>query len=204
MKQIKADGVSVTPSKVVCVGRNYVEHIQELNNVIPEQMVIFHKPNCSVTNVLQSFHHEPLHYEAEICFVVEGGRYKYVGLGLDLTKRGLQSALKEKGLPWERAKAFVDSAVFSRFISLQNIPVDSLNLELYINCTRIQCGHVNQMIYPPLMILDEVKTYTTLEDGDIIMSGTPKGVGTVHQGDVFLARLKSADQILLEVEWIAQ
>lgn len=204
MKQIKVDGILVTPSKVVCVGRNYVEHIKELNNVIPEQMVLFHKPNCSVSNVLQSFHHEQLHYEAEICFVVEGGRYKYVGLGLDLTKRELQSALKEKGLPWERAKAFVDSAVFSRFISLQNISLDSLNLELYINCTRIQCGHVNQMIYPPLMILDEIKTYSHLEDGDIIMTGTPKGVGIVHQGDVFLARLKSADQILLEVEWIAQ
>jgi 2-keto-4-pentenoate hydratase/2-oxohepta-3-ene-1,7-dioic acid hydratase in catechol pathway len=204
MKQVIVEESFVTPSKVICVGRNYVEHIKELNNAIPEQMVLFHKPNCSVTNVLQSFHEEPLHYEAEICLIVEDGQYKYVGLGLDLTKRGLQSVLKEKGLPWERAKAFVDSAVFSRFIPLQGIPLESLNLELYINCTRIQCGHVNQMIYSPTTILDEVRTYTTIENGDIIMTGTPKGVGIVHQGDIFLARLKSEDTILLEVEWVAQ
>ncbi|MCE0494945.1 fumarylacetoacetate hydrolase family protein [Vibrio salinus] len=204
MKQIKVDGKFVTPSKIVCVGRNYVEHIRELNNVIPEQMVLFHKPNCSVTNVLLSFRQEPLHYETEICLVIEGGQFRYAGIGLDLTKRELQSSLKEKGLPWERAKSFAGSAVFSRFISLQNIALDTLNLELYINCTRIQCGHVNQMIYSPPVILDEINSYCDLEDGDVVMTGTPKGVGVVHRGDVFLARLKSEETILLEAEWIAQ
>ncbi|MDC0611952.1 fumarylacetoacetate hydrolase family protein [Vibrio sp.] len=204
MKQIKAGGTVVTPSKVVCVGRNYVEHIKELNNAIPEQMVLFNKPNASISSVLSSFHEEQLHYETEICFVAEKGKYQYVGLGLDLTKRGLQSFLKEKGLPWERAKAFNGSAVFSRFIPLDNIDIDSLSLELFINCTRVQCGGVKQMMYSPDLILSEIQTFIQLEDGDVIMTGTPKGVGMVHQGDAFLARLKSNDATLLEVEWIAQ
>jgi len=204
MKQIKIEGQLISPSKIVCVGRNYIEHIKELNNRVAKQMVLFHKTNCAISHVLKSYHHEPLHYEVEICFVVKNGFYQYIGLGLDLTKRRLQSSLKEKGLPWERAKSFVDSAVFSRFLSLDTIAIETLSVELYINCTRVQSGHVNQMIYSPLDILDEVKTYSDLEDGDIIMTGTPKGVGVVNQGDVFSARLKSDDKIVLEAEWVAQ
>jgi 2-keto-4-pentenoate hydratase/2-oxohepta-3-ene-1,7-dioic acid hydratase in catechol pathway len=192
------------PSKVMCVGRNYVEHIKELNNVIPDQMVIFHKPNCSVTHILYAFNQEPLHYETEICFLVKNGALAGVGLGLDLTKRQLQSTLKEKGLPWERAKSFNHSAVLSRFIALDDIDINSLQLELLINCVRVQSGSVAQMLYSPLAILDELKSYLTLENGDVIMTGTPQGVGVVHAGDVFLARLKTASNILIEVEWVAQ
>ena len=102
------------PTKVLCVGRNYVDHIEELNNAIPDAMVVFNKPCTSVTSSLSSFHQEALHYEAEICFIVENGQYSAVGLGLDLTKRELQSSLKAKGLPWERAKAFDGSAVIGK------------------------------------------------------------------------------------------
>jgi 2-keto-4-pentenoate hydratase/2-oxohepta-3-ene-1,7-dioic acid hydratase in catechol pathway len=116
----------------------------------------------------------------------------------------LQSQLKSKGLPWERAKAFDGSAVFSRFISLENMDINALEIELFINCVRVQKGDVSQMIYSPDTIVRQLSSYTTLCDGDVVMTGTPKGVGEVHQGDVFLARLKCNEQTLIEIEWIAK
>ncbi len=138
MSVIQVEEKKVEVGKVLCVGRNYVEHIHELDNAIPEQMVVFNKPSTSVSTILRSFHQEPLHYEAEICFLIKDGQYAAVGLGLDLTKRGLQSSLKKQGLPWERAKAFDGSAVFSRFVPLEGIDIHDLNLELLINCVRVQ------------------------------------------------------------------
>lgn len=204
MSSVKLGELLVQPSKILCVGRNYLEHIQELNNAIPDQMVVFLKPPSSISTQLHSFHQERLHYEGEICFLVSEGKLSAVGVGLDLTKRDLQSNLKSKGLPWERAKAFDGSAVFSRFIPLDGIEIAQLEIELFINCVRVQKGSVPQMIYPPQVILDELKSYTTLCDGDIIMTGTPQGVGEVHPGDVFLARLKQGDKTLIEIEWAAQ
>ncbi|MCC4236479.1 fumarylacetoacetate hydrolase family protein [Vibrio anguillarum] len=204
MYSVRLDKQKITPSKVLCVGRNYIEHIQELNNTIPEQMVVFNKPNTSITTTLSSFHQETLHYEAEICFLIKKGQYSAVGLGLDLTKRVLQSQLKAKGLPWERAKAFDGSAVLSRFVPLHDIDINKLQLELFINCVRVQCGGVNQMIYSPAIILEELKSYTSLRDGDVVMTGTPQGVGEVHCGDLFLGRLKCGEQTLIEIEWLAQ
>ncbi|CAM3948380.1 Fumarylpyruvate hydrolase [Vibrio aerogenes CECT 7868] len=204
MNTVRLGNRKWTPGKVLCVGRNYLEHIQELNNAVPEEMVVFHKPNSSITDQLVSFHHqEPLHYEAEISFLIKDQQFHAVGLGLDLTKRTLQSYLKKKGLPWERAKAFDDSAVFSRFIPLKGMDITSLSFELFINCVRVQYGTVRQMIYAPETILDELKTYTTLCDGDIVMTGTPKGVGMIQDGDIFLARLKSGEKTLIETEWVA-
>ncbi len=132
------------------------------------------------------------------------GQYVAVGLGLDLTKRELQSYLKGKGLPWERAKAFDGSAVLSRFVQLDGVDLSDLHLELFINCVRVQKGHVSQMLYPPQTILEELSSYTTLLDGDVVMTGTPKGVGEVHQGDLFLGRLKCGEQTLVEIEWVAK
>ena len=194
---------TATPTKVLCVGRNYVDHIEELNNAIPDSMVVFNKPSTSVTSSLSSFHQEALHYESEICFIVENGQYSAVGLGLDLTKRELQSSLKAKGLPWERAKAFDGSAVFSRFVPTDNLDLADLNIELFINCVRVQKGHVEQMLYSPKTTLEELSSSTTLLDGDVVMTGTPKGVGEVHRGDIFLGRLKCGETTLIEIEWVA-
>ncbi len=204
MYSVKLGEELIHPSKVLCIGRNYLEHIHELNNAIPDDMVVFNKPATAISSVLKAFQQERIHYEAEICFLVKEGKYQAVGLGLDLTKRGLQSQLKEKGLPWERAKAFDGSALFSRFIPVAGLDMNSLELELFINCVRVQKGDVSQMIYSPHMILNELKSYTTLCDGDIVMTGTPKGVGEVHAGDVFLARLKCAEASLIEIEWVAE
>lgn len=194
----------VKPSKIVCIGRNYVEHIHELGNAIPEQMVVFNKPNSAIASRLSAFHQQPLHYEAEICFLIRKKSLAAVGFGLDLTKRDLQSALKSKGLPWERAKAFDGSAVLSRFVPLGKVDIDDLSVELCINGVKIQSGHVSQMLYPPRMILQELSSYTTLQTNDIIMTGTPKGVGVIHPGDQFTGRVKCGDTTLIEVEWRAE
>ena len=133
MQTITVNGRSVTPSKVVCIGRNYVAHIEELGNEIPEQMVVFNKPNSAISDILRSqIAGEALHYESELAFVIEGGKLAAVGFGLDLTKRGLQSRLKEKGLPWERAKAFDGAALFSGFVALPK-EVSSLSLQLTVD-----------------------------------------------------------------------
>ncbi|MFV0576480.1 MAG: fumarylacetoacetate hydrolase family protein [Vibrio sp.] len=203
MTTILVDNKKVVPSKVVCVGRNYVEHVKELNNAIPDQMVVFNKPTTSITTELKSFHQETLHYEGEICFVIKNGDIDAVGFGLDLTKRELQSKLKGKGLPWERAKAFDGSAVLSKFVSLSNGNWQGLSLELLINGVRVQAGGVIEMMFSPSDILAELKTYTTLENGDVIMTGTPSGVGEVHEGDIFTGRIKQYDQVLIEAQWIA-
>ncbi|WED29636.1 fumarylacetoacetate hydrolase family protein [Vibrio sp. DW001] len=203
MNTVALGDKKVKPSKVLCIGRNYVEHIKELNNVIPDEMVVFNKPNSSISNRLRSFHQEALHYEAEICFMVRRKKLAAVGFGLDLTKRDLQSRLKEKRLPWERAKAFDGSAVLSRFVPLDGAEIDDLNIELFINGVRIQSGHVNQMLYPPRIILQELSSYTDLVTSDIVMSGTPAGVGVVCQGDIFTGRIKCGDKVIVEAEWVA-
>jgi 2-keto-4-pentenoate hydratase/2-oxohepta-3-ene-1,7-dioic acid hydratase in catechol pathway len=204
MKTIKVDGQDITPSKVVCIGRNYVAHIEELGNEIPEEMVIFNKPNCAITDILHSqIANEDLHYESELCFAVMGGEFHAVGFGLDLTKRGLQARLKEKGLPWERAKAFDGSALFSRFLSLPD-DTSQLSLELHVDGKLRQTGGVELMMYPPDVILEELKGFTTLEDGDVVMTGTPAGVGSIKTGEHFEGCVLSAGRILVRGSWVAQ
>ncbi|MBC2605724.1 fumarylacetoacetate hydrolase family protein [Pelagicoccus albus] len=194
----------VAPSKVVCLGRNYVEHIAELGNSRPEQMVFFFKPNSSISADLKSSHGgEELHYEAEICFGVVGGTLAYIGFGLDLTKRKLQSALKTNGLPWERAKAFQGSAVFSEFQKFSG-NTDELEVELLIDGVQTQIGSVEQMINRPEEILEEAKSFTEFEDFDILMTGTPKGVGTVSPGSVFEGVVSQRGVELTRAKWLAQ
>ena len=204
MSSVRFGEKLITPSKLLCIGRNYVAHINELNNTLPEQMVVFNKPNSCITSTLSSFHQERLHYEVEICFLIEEEQLSAVAIGFDLTKRDLQSELKSKGLPWERAKAFDGSAVFSRFIPLDGIDINQLQIELFINSMRVQCGQVSQMIYSPETILADLKSYTQLYDGDVIMTGTPQGVGEIHMGDIFLSRLKLDGKTLIEAEWVAR
>lgn len=186
----------------MCVGRNYVDHIKELNNEIPDEMVLFLKPNSAISTELMSFHQEAIHYEAELCFVVENGQFSAVGLGLDLTKRGLQSRLKAKGLPWERAKAFDGSVVFSEFVAIENIS-ESLTFELMINDELVQIGNIALMLNKPEQVLAEIQSFMSLSDGDIVMTGTPKGVGVVNRDDKFSARLYDKE-LITQVHWTAK
>ncbi|WP_261817810.1 fumarylacetoacetate hydrolase family protein [Vibrio gallicus] len=201
MLAVQYKGQSITPSKIVCVGRNYVEHICELGNEIPQQMVVFNKPNSSITTQLTSGSDEPIHYEAELCFLIRANKLAGVGLGLDLTKRECQSKLKAKGLPWERAKAFDGSALFSEFVEFDDL--NELSLELYINGKLTQQGGVSLMMYPPLTILSELSQFTSLCDGDIVMTGTPKGVGVVNCADQFLGKVLLRGKSIVEVKWLA-
>jgi len=204
MNSLKFESESFTPSKIVCIGRNYLEHIQELGNETPQQMVIFCKPNSAISSTLLAVQEEALHFEGEICFMLRNGNLHGVGFGLDLTRRELQSALKSKGLPWERAKAFDGAACFSEFVALDSTDLSSLSLELEINGEVRQSGGYALMMHKPEQILTEIQQFMSLEDGDIIMTGTPKGVGQVSPGDRFEGRIKAAGDVLLSQLWVAQ
>lgn len=198
MNSILIDNKEIFPSKVVCIGRNYTEHIAELNNETPDKMVFFFKPNSSINKELVfPKENDSCHYEAEISFLIEDNKISAVGFGLDLTLREVQSELKKKGLPWERAKGFNGSAVFSKFVNFDG-DVDSLEVQLYINDELKQKGGVELMINKPTAIINELLTFSTFEDGDILMSGTPKGVGSFKIGDKFLGRIVQKEKVLVE------
>ncbi len=199
MHSVVCGGNVYTPSKVVCIGRNYVEHIEELGNEMPESMVLFNKPNSAISHELRYFD-EHCRFEGEICFLVENGAIAGVGFGLDLTKADVQNGLKAKGLPWERAKAFDGSAVLSRFVPLE-VPLETLKMELWRNGALQQFADYDLMIHNPDAMLDEIGSFMTLEDGDVIMSGTPKGVATYARGDHFAGRVYSGEALLLEAVW---
>ncbi|GAA4501092.1 fumarylacetoacetate hydrolase family protein [Pseudaeromonas paramecii] len=188
--------------KLVCVGRNFVAHIAELGNEVPEQMVLFCKPGSALTERLAASHGgEALHYEAELCFAYQGGTLAAVALGLDLTKRQLQSYLKAKGLPWERAKAFDGSALLSPFVAYD--AHQELEYELCLDGARLQYGRESLMIHSPAAILAETQGFMALQDGDVLMTGTPSGVGLVPPGGVFTGRIWQGEQTLLTVRWEA-
>jgi len=199
LKSIKFDKTQITPSKIVCVGRNYVEHIKELNNEMPSQMVIFNKPNSSISDKLYYF--SPTHrFEGELCYLIQNKKIVGIGFGLDLTNKDAQDYAKSKGLPWERAKAFDNSAVLSDFVTFSG-DLKDLSFKLFINGNLQQEANYDLMIYKPDDILKEIQTFMTLEDGDIIMSGTPKGVGNYKVGDTFKAVVYNGEDVLLERVW---
>ena len=207
MKDIIFNNQSITPSKLVCIGRNYLEHINELNNEVPDDMVIFLKPNSAIGDQLLAVrgaaeHAETIHFETEICFLYQQGRFSAVAVGLDLTKRALQSRLKEKQLPWERAKAFNGAALFSEFVAIDTVS-DQLNLRLEVDGELTQAGGVLQMMYSPAAILNELATFMDLEDGDIIMTGTPAGVGPLRKNSEYVCSVFDGDELLIKQAWPA-
>lgn len=202
MNRILLENSEIFPSKVVCIGRNYIEHIKELENEIPEDMVFFIKPNSAISDKLVfPKNQNSCHYEAEISFLIEDSKITAVAFGLDLTLREVQSKLKEKGLPWERAKAFDGAAVFSQFISFDG-DISKLGIELYINGELRQKGDISMMINKPFEIIKEANGFLSFEDGDILMSGTPKGVGSFKIGDVFVGKVLFEDKIIIEKEFL--
>ena len=203
MKSVFLDGDKIHPSKIVCIGRNYAEHIKELGNETPEEAVIFLKPNSAISDAIYSNKTDTIHYEAELTFVVKSGELSAVGFGLDLTKREIQSALRSKGLPWERSKAFDGSAVFSDFVTFTE-QITELRLELYINDHLVQQGGYALMMKKPQEVLDETKKFLSYEDGDLIMTGTPKGVGPVNSEDRFVGKIFAKEILLLEHHWMVQ
>ena len=202
MQTVTFQDRQISPSKVVCIGRNYVAHIEELGNEIPEEMVVFNKPNSAITDTLY-YHGEHTRFEGEIAFLIMSGQIAGIGFGLDLTHADIQNRLKAKGLPWERAKAFDTSAVLSHFVPFSG-DLMSLHMKLFVNDALQQEADYSLMIYKPDVMLAEIKRFMKLEDGDIILSGTPKGVSTYQIGDRFVGQVFSGDRLLVEQEWEAK
>ncbi|WP_407334365.1 fumarylacetoacetate hydrolase family protein [Enterovibrio sp. 27052020O] len=196
--------IALPAGKVVCIGRNYVEHAQELNNPIPDEPVLFIKPSTALVGSSSSLVLKetlsPIHYEAELSVLIGQPlthateaevREAIVGLGvaLDLTRREAQSALKEKGLPWELAKAFDGSCVQSPFVANEKLDLASIKYGLDINGEARQRGDTQLMITPVIALICHLTQYFTLLPGDIVLTGTPKGVGQLHAGDELVLSL---------------
>ena len=190
--------------KIICIGRNYTEHIKELNNETPEEPVIFIKPDTALLRNNNPFFipdfSNDVHHEVEVVVKIKKtGRhiplgfakdyYDEVALGIDFTARDVQSQLKAKGLPWEKAKGFDHSAAISAFIPLSELTnegsegIYAAAFSLEKNGMVVQSGNTNQMIHNVDEIIAHVSEYFSLRIGDYIFTGTPAGVGAVKSGD---------------------
>jgi 2-keto-4-pentenoate hydratase/2-oxohepta-3-ene-1,7-dioic acid hydratase in catechol pathway len=200
LKTVYFNQEAIVPSKIVCIGKNYVEHIEELNDEQAEKPVIFIKPNSAISDTIYFHATDRVDYEAEIAFLIRNGQLTAVAIGLDLTKRLLQRELKNAGLPWERSKAFDHSAIFSQFVPCPD-DTSSLRLELWINNELRQVANEALMLTKPVDILSEIASFMTLIDNDIVMTGTPKGVGPIQKDDKIIGKLYQDDTVIVEQEW---
>lgn len=185
--------------KIICIGRNYADHIKELNNAVPEEPVIFIKPDSAVLRNNGPFFipdfSDDVHHEVEVILKIhKAGKaipeqfaheyYNEIGLGIDFTARDLQQKLKEKGLPWEKAKGFDYSAVIGNFYPKEHFNLKNLSFHLLKNGQQVQTGNSSHMINSFDKIVSHVSRYFTLKIGDLIFTGTPAGVGKVTSGDL--------------------
>lgn len=192
--------------KIICIARNYSEHAKELNNEIPENPVFFLKPDTAILPKDREFYipefTQNLHYEAEIVLkIAKAGKYiqpefahqyfNQITLGIDFTARDLQSQLKEKGHPWETAKAFDHSAVVGEFIDKRVFDLENLNFHMNKNQELVQVGNSGQMIHNFATIITTASQFFTLKTGDLIFTGTPAGVGQTVENDVLEGYLEN-------------
>ena len=199
--------------KIICIGRNYAKHIEELANEKPEHPVVFLKPDSAILPKKNPFFIPPfsndVHYEVEVLIKINKvGKhidskfahkyYDEVGLGIDFTARDIQQKCKEKGLPWEKAKAFDGSAIIGEFYTKQEFDLENLKFQLYKNEEIVQDGNTNAMLWKTDELISYVSQYFTLKKGDIIFTGTPKGVGPIAIGNKLEAFIEN--EKLLEVE----
>jgi len=187
--------------KIICIGRNYAKHAEELNNPIPQEPVVFLKPDTAILLKKHPFfipeHSNDVHHEIEL--VVKINRlgkhiepefahkyYSEIALGIDFTARDVQEDCKKKGLPWEKAKAFDGSAAVSKFFSLESLKKDINNIDFYldINGKKVQEGNTKQMLFSVDELIAHVSKYFTLKTGDLLFTGTPAGVGPVQREDL--------------------
>ncbi len=200
--------------KIICIGRNYVEHAKELGNEVPDEPVIFMKPKSALLQSHTPFYYpefsNELHYECELVLRISkngkyiqerhaGNYYNGITVGIDFTARDIQDELKKKGLPWEKAKAFDNSAAVGKFIDVTPaIDKKNINFSLFNNKEQVQKGNSKQMIFSFDSIISHISNYFSLNIGDLIFTGTPAGVGECVVGDELEAFLE--DQSLLSLE----
>ena len=202
--------------KIICIGRNYADHIKELQNQSPSEPVIFLKPDTSILLRNQPFFipefSNEVHHEVELLVRInrigkhidQKFAHKYydeIGLGIDFTARDLQSELKEKGMPWEKAKAFDGAAVVGKFIKKDQFKdVNAIDFAMKRNGKTVQNGNSMQMIWKIDALIEYVSKYFTLKIGDIIFTGTPSGVGKVETEDVLTGFIGETEMFSIKVK----
>lgn len=198
--------------KIFAIGRNYIDHAKELNNPVPAEPMFFMKPDTAIVNNNKPVYYPDfttdLHYETEIVLkltrvgknIEERFAHRYyteIGIGIDFTARDIQDKCKEKGLPWEIAKAFDGSAPIGRFLPKENFPdVTNVNFRLDLNGKTVQQGNTKDLIFSFDRIIAHVSQYITIRMGDLIFTGTPAGVGSVKIGDRLQAYIE--DELMLD------
>ncbi len=217
MKQVKIknSNQAYPIGKIVCVGRNYVEHANELGNDVPEKPIIFLKPTSAVIysgdKIIHPSFSTDMHHETELVLLIgkkvkDAGKKEAeeaiiaYGVGLDMTLRDIQTELKKKGHPWAIAKGFDTSAVLSEFISKKDYKL-TLNEEiiLRVNDTERQHEKLSKMIFTPVQIVEYISSLMTLEEGDLIFTGTPAGVNKAVKGDKLHAEITGIAELECEV-----
>jgi 2-keto-4-pentenoate hydratase/2-oxohepta-3-ene-1,7-dioic acid hydratase in catechol pathway len=201
--------------KIICIGRNYEEHANEMKAEVPTEPVFFIKPDTALLTEGKDFYYplftNDLHYEVEIVLKISkpgkaiekmfaSNYYNEVGIGIDFTARDIQSFCKQKGLPWEKAKAFDFSAPVGLFIKKESITdLKKLSFSLYKNGSLVQQGNTANMIFDFDEIIHYVSQYVTLKTGDLIFTGTPAGVGPVKIGDVLEGYLENQKMLTVNI-----
>ncbi|WP_396151252.1 fumarylacetoacetate hydrolase family protein [Flavobacterium sp.] len=202
--------------KIICIGRNYTKHIEELHNERPEEPVVFLKPDSAVLLKQHPFvipeFSDDIHHEVEILVRINkvgkyidvkfaNNYYDEIGLGIDFTARDLQSKLKDKGLPWEKAKAFDGSAVIGNFLSKKDFSsTENINFELKSNGNTVQKGNTSHMLWKIDELIAYVSQYFTLKIGDIIFTGTPEGVAKVNPNDILEGFIENKKLFRIQVK----
>lgn len=202
--------------KIICIGRNYQDHINELKNSIPDKPLFFLKPDTALLPKRTPFYipdfTKDLHYECELVVrICKVGKnisekfahtyYEEIGIGIDFTARDLQEECKQKSQPWEIAKAFDNSApVSEKFIHKSELNLSNIKFELKKNGSVVQVGNSNQMIFSIDKIISYVSQFITFKIGDLIFTGTPAGVGQVKIGDTLVASIENKELLTLNVK----
>ncbi len=199
--------------KIICVGRNYAAHASELNNAVPDEPVLFMKPDTAIPQARTPFYlpdfSNDVHHEVELVLKINkmgkniqekfaSNYYSEIAVGIDFTARDLQNKLKEKGLPWEKAKAFDGSAPMSSFIPIADFPdKKNINFSLLKNKEQVQQGNTADLLFNFDKLVSYISKFFTLKKGDLIFTGTPAGVGKVNAGDRLEAFIE--DELMLKV-----
>ncbi|MBL7889625.1 MAG: fumarylacetoacetate hydrolase family protein [Bacteroidia bacterium] len=202
--------------KIICIGRNYAEHAKEMNAAVPTEPVFFLKPDTALIKDDQPFYYpdfsKEIHHEVELVLKIsKAGKniapefahkyYDEIGIGIDFTARDIQAKCKEKGLPWEKAKAFDGSAPIGKFISKTEIKrLDDINFHLTVNGNTVQKGNTKDLLFSFDAVIAYVSKFFTLKTGDLIYTGTPEGVGPVKIGDKLEAFIQERSLLAFEIK----
>jgi 2-keto-4-pentenoate hydratase/2-oxohepta-3-ene-1,7-dioic acid hydratase in catechol pathway len=197
--------------KIICIGRNYAGHAKEMKSELPSEPVFFMKPETALLREKDFYYPDftkDLHHEVEIVLrISKNGKhireefaynyYNEIGVGIDFTARDLQQKCKEKGLPWEKAKAFDHAAPIGTFLPKERFQVNDISFSLKVNGQTRQSGNTKDLIFSNEKVIAYVSQFVTLKTGDLIFTGTPEGVGAVQKGDVLEAYI--GDQKMLQL-----